>query len=103
MGDPERKEGQALFFSLRPDDLLLWVLLGVIAGALASLVVPGRTLAGILAALALGIVGGALGGGLAWLWLDSRLASLFGALLVAGLSASLALALIRPPEQKQTV
>ena len=51
-------------------DLLLtvlsWALFGLIAGAVARLLVPGRQPIGILATVGLGIVGSLLGGGIVW-------------------------------------
>ena len=46
--------------------ILGWIVVGLIAGALAKVVVPGREPGGIFATMAIGIVGGILGG-----WLSS--------------------------------
>jgi len=46
--------------------ILGWIVVGLIAGALAKMVVPGREPNGIFATMAIGIVGGILGG-----WLSS--------------------------------
>jgi uncharacterized membrane protein YeaQ/YmgE (transglycosylase-associated protein family) len=42
-----------------------WIIVGAIAGGVASLIVPGRTPGGIIGAIIVGIIGGLLGG---WLW-----------------------------------
>ena len=42
--------------------LLSWILLGLVAGALARLVVPGRQRIGCIATLAIGVVGALVGG-----------------------------------------
>jgi uncharacterized membrane protein YeaQ/YmgE (transglycosylase-associated protein family) len=46
-------------------DILWWIVVGLIAGWLAKLVVPGREPGGFFATLAIGVVGALLGG---WLW-----------------------------------
>jgi uncharacterized membrane protein YeaQ/YmgE (transglycosylase-associated protein family) len=56
--------------------VLAWIVLGLIAGGVASLLVPGRTPGGVLGAIIVGIVGALIGG-----WL----ATLFGAGSVSGL------------------
>jgi len=45
--------------------IISWLVVGLIAGALAKMVVPGREPGGFLATLAIGVVGAILGG---WLW-----------------------------------
>jgi uncharacterized membrane protein YeaQ/YmgE (transglycosylase-associated protein family) len=42
--------------------ILAWIILGVIAGAIAKLIVPGRQGGGFFATAALGVVGAFLGG-----------------------------------------
>lgn len=42
--------------------ILSWILLGLVAGALAKFVVPGRDPGGCLVTILIGIVGGLLGG-----------------------------------------
>jgi uncharacterized membrane protein YeaQ/YmgE (transglycosylase-associated protein family) len=42
--------------------ILLWAVLGLIAGALAKFVMPGKAPGGILVTIALGIVGAVVGG-----------------------------------------
>ena len=43
-----------------------WLIIGLIAGALARLVMPGRDPMGIIATIVLGIVGSILGGLVSW-------------------------------------
>ncbi|BAZ14801.1 transglycosylase-associated protein [Calothrix sp. NIES-4071] len=45
-------------------NLLAWIVLGIIAGAIAKAIYPGRQGGGILATMILGIVGAFLGGSL---------------------------------------
>ena len=42
--------------------ILMWILFGLIVGALAKLVMPGRDPGGIIVTMALGVVGALLGG-----------------------------------------
>jgi len=46
-------------------DLLWWLIVGLVAGAIARLLVPGRNRLGFLGTLALGLAGSLLGGFLA--------------------------------------
>jgi uncharacterized membrane protein YeaQ/YmgE (transglycosylase-associated protein family) len=68
-----------------------WLIIGLIAGALARLIMPGRDAMGIIATIVLGIVGSILGGLVSWaIWgADERgfqpaglLLSILGAILV---------------------
>ena len=43
-----------------------WLIIGLIAGALARLIMPGRDPMGIIATIVLGIVGSVLGGLVSW-------------------------------------
>jgi uncharacterized membrane protein YeaQ/YmgE (transglycosylase-associated protein family) len=43
-------------------DVIVWLIVGVIAGALARLLVPGRDPMGVLGTLVLGLVGSVIGG-----------------------------------------
>lgn len=47
-------------------DILSWVLFGLVIGAIARFLYPGRQQMGIIATMALGIVGSLLGGFLSW-------------------------------------
>lgn len=60
--------------------IIAWLLVGLLAGALARLIVPGRDPMGLLATLVLGLVGSFVGGFLARvLFGDSDGVGLFGA------------------------
>lgn len=66
--------------------IVAWIILGLIAGGVASLLVPGKTPGGVLGAVVVGIVGALIGG-----WL----ATLFGAGSVSGLDLySIVLAIV---------
>jgi uncharacterized membrane protein YeaQ/YmgE (transglycosylase-associated protein family) len=50
-----------------------WVIIGLVAGALARLIMPGRDPMGIIATILLGIVGSILGGLASWaIWPSER-------------------------------
>lgn len=55
--------------------ILSWILFGLIAGALAKLILPGKDPGGVIVTILIGIVGGILGG-----WLSS----LFGGSGITG-------------------
>jgi len=68
-----------------------WLIIGLIAGALARLIMPGRDPMGVIATIILGIVGSILGGLVSWaIWPAERgtfpragiLLSILGAILV---------------------
>ncbi|MBW4521678.1 MAG: GlsB/YeaQ/YmgE family stress response membrane protein [Scytolyngbya sp. HA4215-MV1] len=63
--------------------IISWIILGLIAGAIAKLIYPGRQGGGILATMALGIVGAFLGGTL-YTFLTTRSLQLVGASLSPG-------------------
>ena len=77
--------------------IIAWVILGLIAGALAKLIYPGHQGGGILATMVLGIVGAFLGGSLFTLLNTGKLAltasaSLsIGSILVAVIGAMIAI------------
>ena len=77
-------------------NLFLWVLIGLIAGALAGWFVPGRQRMGCIGTMVVGIIGGLLGG---WIWTDllgqDQAGGFLGALLIAILGSALVLLLIR--------
>jgi uncharacterized membrane protein YeaQ/YmgE (transglycosylase-associated protein family) len=62
--------------------IITWIILGIIAGALAKLIYPGNQGGGILATMVLGIIGAFIGGTL-HTWLTT------GALQLAGVTFSL--------------
>ena len=61
--------------------ILAWVILGLIAGALAKLIYPGQQGGGIFATIGLGILGAILGG-----WLGSVVLGTSGGAAVGALS-----------------
>ncbi len=78
-------------------DVLLWLVIGLVAGVLALFAVHRtvpRELSGWLGALALGLLGGLAGGWLADL-VDLEAVSWLGSLVVAFLGATLVLWLLR--------
>ena len=81
-----------------PDNLnpLAWIVIGLIAGAVAGWFVPGRERAGCFGTTLVGIVGGFLGG---WIWTEllnqDRAGGFLGALLIAILGSAIVLLVIR--------
>jgi uncharacterized membrane protein YeaQ/YmgE (transglycosylase-associated protein family) len=73
-----------------------WILIGLIAGALAGWFVPGRQRMGCLGTTVVGIIGGLLGG---WIWTEllgqNQAGGLLGAILLAVLGAALVLLVLR--------
>jgi uncharacterized membrane protein YeaQ/YmgE (transglycosylase-associated protein family) len=73
-----------------------WILIGLIAGALAGWFVPGRQRMGCLGTTVVGIIGGLLGG---WIWTallgQNQAGGLLGAILLAVLGAALVLLVLR--------
>jgi uncharacterized membrane protein YeaQ/YmgE (transglycosylase-associated protein family) len=79
---------------------IAWLLVGLVAGAVARLVVPGRDPMGVLGTLALGLVGSAVGGLLAVLLTDRTMdeftaAGLLGSILGA-IAALIVYRLLQP-------
>ena len=71
-------------------EIIWWLVIGLIAGGVASLIVPGRTPGGAIGALVVGILGGLLGG---WVlaaldvnenltWLGSLVVAIVGAVVI---------------------
>jgi uncharacterized membrane protein YeaQ/YmgE (transglycosylase-associated protein family) len=75
---------------------LAWIVIGLIAGAVAGWFVPGRERNGCLGTTLIGIAGGLLGG---WIWtelLDQNQAGGFlGALLIAAVGSAIVLLILR--------
>jgi uncharacterized membrane protein YeaQ/YmgE (transglycosylase-associated protein family) len=75
---------------------IAWIVIGLIAGAVAGWFVPGRERNGCIGTTIIGIVGGLLGG---WIWtglLNQNQASGFlGALLIAILGSAIVLLVLR--------
>jgi len=74
----------------------LWIIIGLIAGAMAGWFVPGHQRMGCLGTTVVGIFGGLLGG---WIWtqvLDQDAAGgILGAIILAALGAALVLLVVR--------
>jgi uncharacterized membrane protein YeaQ/YmgE (transglycosylase-associated protein family) len=81
-----------------PENLnpLAWIVIGLIAGAVAGWFVPGRERTGCIGTALIGIVGGLLGG---WIWTDllnqNQAGGFLGALLIAILGSALVLLVLR--------
>jgi uncharacterized membrane protein YeaQ/YmgE (transglycosylase-associated protein family) len=82
---------------------LEWLLIGLVAGALAGFFVPGRERYGCLGTMLIGIVGGLLGG---WIWTEllnqNRAGGWLGAILIATLGAALVLFALRAMRGRDT-
>ncbi|MGH2429846.1 MAG: GlsB/YeaQ/YmgE family stress response membrane protein [Candidatus Limnocylindria bacterium] len=76
--------------------ILGWIIVGLIAGALAGFFVPGRERFGCIGTMLVGIVGGIIGG---FLWVNvlnqEEATGFLGALVVATLGAILVLVTLR--------
>lgn len=72
--------------------IIAWTVFGLIAGAIARLLVPGRQPIGLLATICLGIVGSIVGGGITWLVTNDPmqpagwLMSILGAVIVLAIA-----------------
>ena len=73
-----------------------WIIIGLIAGALAGVFVPGRERFGCLGTMLIGIVGGLIGG---WLWVNflgfDAANGWLGALVIATIGSILVLLVLR--------
>lgn len=76
--------------------ILGWIIIGLIAGALAGYFVPGRERYGCLGTMLIGIIGGLLGG---FLWVDvlgqDEASGWLGALVIAVLGSIIVLLVLR--------
>ncbi|MGB3205641.1 MAG: GlsB/YeaQ/YmgE family stress response membrane protein [Crinalium sp.] len=66
--------------------IIAWIVLGLIAGAIAKAIYPGHQGGGILATMALGIVGALVGGWLGQLLLGTSGGASFGALTLPSIA-----------------
>lgn len=82
-------------------EILYWLLIGLVAGGVASFIVPGRTPAGIFGAIIVGILGALLGGWLVNSVLDLGVGGgIIGALIIAIIGAVIILFALREVEQR---
>jgi uncharacterized membrane protein YeaQ/YmgE (transglycosylase-associated protein family) len=75
-------------------NILAWIVLGLIAGAIAKAIYPGRQSGGILGTLILGIVGAFIGGSLYSLLTTGTLAMTAAGLSIGGVIVSVIGAII---------
>jgi uncharacterized membrane protein YeaQ/YmgE (transglycosylase-associated protein family) len=66
--------------------IIAWIILGLIAGALAKLIYPGDQGGGIFATIGLGILGSLLGGWLGQIFLGTSGGASFGALTIPSIA-----------------
>lgn len=64
-------------------DILGWLIVGLVAGLLARLVVPGKDAMGLVGTIVLGLVGAALGGWLAEVLFDDSAIGIVGSTIGA--------------------
>jgi uncharacterized membrane protein YeaQ/YmgE (transglycosylase-associated protein family) len=79
---------------LDPGGLLAWIVVGLIAGALASRIVAGRGF-GCLADIVVGVIGAFLGGFLISFFVPATTVGFLGTIVVAVFGAALFLALLK--------
>ena len=76
--------------------ILGWIIVGLLAGALAGALVPGRQRYGCLGTMLIGVIGGLIGG---WLWVNvlnqDEATGWLGALVIATLGAMLVIFVLR--------
>lgn len=76
--------------------ILYWILLGLVAGAIAKLLMPGRDVGGCILTIVIGIVGALLGGFLATLLGFGGISGFdFRSLIIAVLGSIVLLAIFR--------
>lgn len=80
-----------------------WLIIGLIAGALARLIMPGRDPMGIIATMILGIVGSIVGGLVSWAIWGADTGFQAGGLLLSILGAILVLWIWRMIKSRSTV
>jgi uncharacterized membrane protein YeaQ/YmgE (transglycosylase-associated protein family) len=83
-------------------DFLWWIIIGAVAGGVASLVVPGRTPGGIIGAVVVGLVGGWLGGWLMSLFGMVGPTSFLGSVVVGALGGIVILFILRAMSGRST-
>jgi uncharacterized membrane protein YeaQ/YmgE (transglycosylase-associated protein family) len=77
-------------------NVLSWIVIGLLAGAMAGWFVPGRERSGCIGTTLIGVAGGLLGG---WVWTEllgqDQAGGFLGALLIAVLGSALVLLVLR--------
>jgi uncharacterized membrane protein YeaQ/YmgE (transglycosylase-associated protein family) len=85
-------------------NFIAWLIVGLIAGALARLIMPGRDPMGIIATILLGIVGSIIGGLVSWaIWGSDTRGFQPGGILLSILGAIVVLFIWRMMKSRSTV
>jgi uncharacterized membrane protein YeaQ/YmgE (transglycosylase-associated protein family) len=86
-------------------NILSWIIVGLIAGALARLIMPGRDPMGIIATIVLGIIGSLIGGFVSMaIWRNDNTSAFQGSgLLLSILGAIIVLWIYRMVKSRNTV
>ena len=85
-------------------NFIVWLIVGLIAGALARLIMPGRDPMGIIATILLGIVGSIVGGLVSWaIWGSETRGFQPAGILLSILGAILVLWIYRMTRSRTTV
>ena len=86
-------------------NILSWIVVGLIAGALARLIMPGRDPMGIIATIVLGIIGSLIGGFVSMaIWRNDNSSAFHGSgLLLSILGAIVVLWIYRMVKSRNTV
>lgn len=73
-----------------------WIVLGLVAGAIAKILLPGRDPGGLIGTTVIGVIGASIGGWISARWLDRPIADEFydGATWVAAIGGSLVLLIV---------
>ncbi|HEX2193543.1 MAG TPA: GlsB/YeaQ/YmgE family stress response membrane protein [Candidatus Limnocylindria bacterium] len=77
-------------------NILSWIVIGLLAGAIAGWFVPGRERNGCIGTILIGVAGGLIGG---WIWTEllgqDQAGGFLGALLIAVLGSAIVLLILR--------
>ena len=86
-------------------NILSWIIVGIIAGAVARLIMPGRDPMGIIATIVLGIIGSLIGGFVSMaIWRNNNTSAFQGSgLLLSILGAIIVLWIYRMVKSRNTV
>ncbi len=85
------------------ENIVFWIIVGIVAGLLAKMAVPGEGPGGILGDLVIGIVGAFIGGWLFAQFLGRQYTGWVGSTLVAFVGAVVLLLLIRAVSRSRRV